>query len=161
MEFAPLRYVIGTLTIWHGVALLAIMSPNAYAYVTSTAAKPALESSLPGLFLFSFMVVWMYFLGALVLGQMFGDKFPFAQVWPSALALGFSMSVVFVACALAIDGKALTGELVLFSVFAIAFFTLGLALFACTAIFLMPRAVGFGLVDFPKLSWGVQLYRAA
>lgn len=102
----------------------------------------------------------MYCLAALVFGQLFGDKYPFAQVWPSALALGFSMSVVFVACALAIDGKALTVELVLLSVFAIAFCTLGIALFACIAIFLMPRAVGFGLVDFPKASWGVHLYRA-
>ena len=160
MEFAPLRYVLGTITIWHGVALLAIMSPSAYAYITSTAAKPALETSLPGLFLFSFMVVWMYCLAALVLGQLFGDKFPFAQVWPSALALGFSMAVVFVACSLAFDGKALTLELALFSVFGIAFFTLGLTLFACIAIFLMPRAVGFGLVDWPKASWGVHLYRA-
>ncbi|PLK24074.1 hypothetical protein C0V72_06790 [Porphyrobacter sp. TH134] len=160
MHFVPLRYVIGTLTVWHGVALLAIMAPSAYAYVTSTAAKPTLETSLPRLFLLSFMAVWMYCLAALVLGRLFGDKFPFAQVWPSALALGFSMAVVFVACSLAFDGKTLTLELALFSVFGIAFFTLGLALFACIAIFLMPRAVGFGLVDWPKASWGVHLYRA-
>jgi hypothetical protein len=157
MEFVPLRYVIGTLTIWHGVALLAIMAPSFYGHITSAAAKPTLETSLPGVFLFSFGVVWMYCLAALVLGQLFGDKFPFAQVWPSALALGFSMAVVFVACSLAIDGKALTVELALFSVFGVTLFTLGLALFACIVIFLMPRAVGFGLIDFPKLAWGVQL----
>lgn len=81
-QFVPLRYVLGTLTIWHGVALLAIMAPNLYAHVSSAAAQPRLETSLPGLFLLGFAVVWMYCLAALVLGQLFGDKFPFAQVWP-------------------------------------------------------------------------------
>jgi hypothetical protein len=160
MDFAPLRYALGTITIWHGVALLAIMSPAAYAYFTGNSGKTTLETSFPGLVLFTFAVVWMYCLAALVLGQLFGDKFLFAQVWPSALALGFSMAVVFMVCVLAMDGKALTGELALFSIFGIAFFTLGLALFACIVVYVMPRAVGYGFIDFPKLSWGVHLYRA-
>lgn len=70
------------------------------------------------------------------------------------------MSVIFVACALAMDGKALTVELALFSVFGVTLFTPVLTLFACIAVFVMPRAVGFGLIDFPKLSWGVHLYVA-
>jgi hypothetical protein len=157
MGFAPLRYAVGTITIWHGVALLAIMSPTAYAYFTGNSGKTTLETSFPGLVLFSFSLVWMYCLAALLLGQVFGDKFPFAQVWPSALALGFLMAVAFMVCVLAMDGKALTGELALFSVFGIAFFTPVLALFACIVVYVMPRAVGYGFVDFRKLSWGVQL----
>jgi hypothetical protein len=148
---------LGTITIWHVVALLAIMSPAAYAYLTGNSGKTTLETSFPGLVLFSFAVVWMYCLAALVLGQLFGDKFPFAQVWPSALALGFSMAAVFMVCVLVLDGKALTGELALFAIFAIGFFTLGLALFACIVVYAMPRVVGYGFTDFPKLAWGVQL----
>lgn len=105
--------------------------------------------------LLSFMIVWMYCLAAPTVGQLFGDKYPFAMVWPSALVLGCLLAVGFVTFALVSEGKPLNLELAGLGIFAVAFFSAGIALFVCFAYYLMPR-VG-GLIAYPKMSWGVQL----
>lgn len=103
------------------------------------------------------MLVWMYLLAAPLVGQLFGDKYPFAAVWPSALVLAGIMSAAFVGFALTSEGKPLTLEFALFGGFAFVFAAMGLTLFVCIAHYVMPRAAGFGLIDWPKLSWGVQV----
>jgi hypothetical protein len=157
MEFAPLRYGLGTLTIWHGVIFVAILSLVIIARVSGTAGESTLEASVPGLMLASFMIVWMYFLAAPTVGQIYGDKYPFAMVWPSALVLGCLMAVGFVTFVLVSDGKPLTLELAGFSLSAVVMFSALLTLFVCIAHYVMPRAAGFSLFAFPKMSWGVQL----
>jgi CHASE2 domain-containing sensor protein len=104
-----------------------------------------------------FLFVWMYLVAAPVVGQLFGDKYPFAAVWPSALLLASMMSAAFVGFALTKEGKPMTMEFALFGVFAFVFFTMGLTLFVCLAHYVMPRAAGLGMINWPKLSWGVQL----
>lgn len=157
MEFAPLRYVIGTLTIWHGLVLLGLIGLNVRAFVGGGSEGSVLHSSLPGLMLACFLFVWMYLVAAPIVGQLFGDKYPFAAVWPSALVLASMMSAAFVSFALTSEGRPVTLEFALFGGFFFVFAAMGLTLFVCFAHYVMPRAAGFGLIDFLKLSWGVQL----
>lgn len=157
MEFAPLRYAFGTVTIWHGLVLLGLIGLNVRAFVSDSSEGSVFHSSLTGLMLSCFLIVWMYLVAAPTVGQLFGDKYPFAAVWPSALALASMMSAAFVAFALTSEGKTLTLEFALFGVFAFVFAAVGLTLFVCIAHYVMPRAAGFGLIDWPKASWGVQL----
>jgi hypothetical protein len=95
MEFAPLRYAIGTVTIWHGAILVAIMAMAAYAHYGSNAGNSGSAGLFPGLPLITLMIGWMYLLAAPVVGQLVGDKYAFAQVWPSALVLGGLMAAGF------------------------------------------------------------------
>jgi len=144
MEFAPLSYLWGTLTVWHLTAwlalavLLGVLLPLRHG-------GSVIWLSLP-LFLIMFAIFYGIF--ALLFGQIFGDKYSWSQLWPSGALLGGSFGAfVFVAngssqrlpFAFALVGVAFAG----------AFYTFCLWLF--------PRIVGFGLIDFPKLSWGVQL----
>jgi hypothetical protein len=157
MEFAPLRYAIGTVTIWHGLVLLGLIGLNVRAFVVGSAQESVFHSTLPGLLLGCFMFVWMYLFAAPLVGQLFGDKYPFAAVWPSALVIAAMMSAAFVGFALTSEGKPMTLEFALFGGFAFVFFTAGLTLFICLVHYVLPRAAGFGLIDWPKTSWGVQL----
>lgn len=156
MEFAPLRYAIGTVTIWHGLVLLGLIGLNVRAFVDGSARESVFHSTLPGLLLGCFMFVWMYLFAAPLVGQLFGDKYPFAAVWPSALVIAAMMSAAFVGFALTSESKPMTLEFALFGGFAFVFFTAGLTLFVCIAHYVMLRAAGFGLIDWPKFSWGVQ-----
>lgn len=155
MEFAPLRYAIGTVTIWHGAILVAIMAMAAYAHYGSNAGNSGSAGLFPGLPLITLMIGWMYLLAAPVVGQLVGDKYAFAQVWPSALVLGGLMAAGFLVAVFVIDGKPMSATLAQFGVFAFVFFTAGLSLFVCFAYYVMPRVAG--LISYPKLSWGVQL----
>lgn len=67
-DFAPIRYAIGTSTIWHGVALLAVMAPAAHAQVSGAGGKAAALASFPGAVLSVLMIGWMYLLAAPVIG---------------------------------------------------------------------------------------------
>lgn len=157
MDFPPLRYAIGTVTIWHGLVLLGFIGLNVRAFVAGSSQESVFHATLPGLLLGCFMIIWMYLLAAPTVGQLFGDKYPFAAVWPSALVLASMMSAAFVGFALTSEGKPITLEFALFGGFAFLFVAMGLTLFVCLAHYVKPRAAGFGLIDFPKAAWGVQL----
>ena len=157
MEFAPLRYAIGSLTIWHGIILLALLGLSVSAYLDGGPEQSIFQSTIPGVIMSCFIIVWMYFLAAPTVGQIYGDKYPFGMVWPSALVLGCMMAVGFVTFVLVSDGKPLTLELAGLSLFAVVMFSALLTLFVCIAHYVMPQAAGFGLFAFPKMSWGVQL----
>ena len=157
MAFAPIRYAIGTVTIWHGLVLLVLIGLNIRAYIDGSAQVSVFHSNLPGLLLGCFMFAWMYLLAAPLVGQLFGDKYPFAAVWPSAVVIAALMSAAFVGFALTSEGKPMTVQFALLGGFAFVIFTAVLALFVCIVHYVMPRTAGFGLIDFPKTSWGVQL----
>jgi hypothetical protein len=157
MDFPPLRYAVGTVTIWHGLVLLGLIGLNVRAFLEGSSQGSVFHATLPGLLLGCFTIVWMYLIVAPVVGQLFGDKYPFAAVWPSALVLASTMSAAFVSFALTSEGRPMTLEFALFGGFAFVFAATGLTLFVCIAHYVMPRAAGFGLIDWPKTSWGVQL----
>jgi len=154
-DLAPIRYAIGTITIWHGVALLSIMAASAYAQISGAGGKSAALASFPGLALTALMIGWLYLLVAPVVGQLVGDKYPFAMVWPSALVLGGLVAAGFLAAVFVIDGKPMSATLAQAGAFAFVLFTAGLSAFVCFAHYVLPRVVG--IVSCPKLSWGVQL----
>ncbi len=157
MAFAPLRYAAGTITIWHGLVLLGLVGLNVRAFIAGSSQGSVFHATLPGLLLGCFMIIWLYLLAAPTVGQLFGDKYPFAAVWPSALVLAGMMSAAFAGFALTSEGKPMTLEFALFGGFAFILTATGLTLFICFAHYVMPRAAGLGLIDFPKYSWGVQL----
>ncbi|NQX95322.1 MAG: hypothetical protein HRT64_10480, partial [Erythrobacter sp.] len=88
-----------------------------------------------------------YGLFALLLGQVFGDTYPAAQLWPSGLVLGGLFT------ALGFLGDRFSEQPKNFPTWAAV---IG-ANFYAFGLWLLPRVVGFGLIDVPKLAWGVQL----
>ena len=157
MEFAPLRYAWNAITIWHFVALAAFMAPTTWSYVSGRAPESSVTSEFGGLLFFAFMICWMYFLIAPVMGQIFGDKFSFSAVWPSSIVLGVAMSAAFVTFGFSRGTEVFTTELQGFALIAFVFFSVFLGLALNLFLWLAPRMVGYGVVDFPKLSWGVQV----
>ncbi|MEM6907461.1 MAG: hypothetical protein AAF494_02175 [Pseudomonadota bacterium] len=97
------------------------------------------------------MLAMQYGLACLMVGQAFGDKYPFATVFPTGLWFGAGF------CALLFLSNKKDVEHTPFPAWFAAFgMILGSAFFGC-AVWLLPRMVGLGLIDIPKLSWGVQL----
>jgi hypothetical protein len=154
-EFLPLRWVIETLTIWHYLAWAAFFGLSFWRGPADKEAMPINLRLWAGII----MLPIFYAMTSLVVGQLFGDNFSWSQVWPSGLMLGGLVSSFFlVGFAEAIwhgDGRRL--ELFAFGGFAIPFAAGFFGLFFSVAWWLLPRAVGFGLIDFPKFPWGVQL----
>ncbi len=144
MEFAPLAYVWGTLTVWHVAVWLAfailqgVVLPLRYGGSVNWFSLP----------FFLIMLAIFYGIFALMFGQLFGDKYSWSQLWPSGVLLGGSFgALVFARTRSSIRPP-------------VAFALLGVVLaaaFYTFCLWLLPRIVGFGLIDWPKFSWGVQL----
>ena len=143
MEFAPLAYLWGTLTVWHVAIWIAF--PLLMGVVLQLLAdEPVLWKALP---LYLIILAIVYGIFALIFGQIFGDKYSWSQLWPSGALLGGSFGAL-----LFVDrsAKGLPTALGLFGV-AMA------AVFFPFCIWLFPRTVGFGLIDFPRYAWAVHL----
>lgn len=147
MDFAPLFYVVGTLTVWHLAVWLTI--PALVGIVLPLRdGRPILWAWLP---IYMLLLVVMYGIMILAFGQVFGDKFTLAPLWPtSALLGGLFVGLSIFSSDLA--SRPPSGLALVFSLIGAAFFTF--------ALWLLPRMAGLGLMDFPKLSWGVHLYIA-
>ena len=143
MDFAPLTYVWGTLTVWHMAIWIAF--PLLMGVVLPLrAGKPVLWKVLP---LFLILLAIVYGIFALIFGQIFGDKYSWSQLWSSGAVLGGSFGAL-----LFVDRSA-TRPPTVFVLFGVAV----AAVFYTFCIWLFPRIIGFGLIDIPKFSWGVQL----
>ncbi len=144
MEFAPLAYVWGTLTLWHLAVWLTI--PALVGIILPLRdGRPILWAWLP---LSMSLLAVMYGIIILAFGQVFGEKFPLATLWPtSALLGGLFVGLSFFSSDSA--SRPPLGLALVSSLIGPAFFTF--------ALWLLPRMAGLGLIDFPKLSWGVQL----
>ncbi|MBI1402159.1 MAG: hypothetical protein GC147_02965 [Porphyrobacter sp.] len=143
MEFAPLAYLWGTLTVWHvaiWIAFLLLMG----VVLQLRADKPVLWKVLP---LYLIILAIAYGIFALIFGQIFGDKYSWSQLWPSGALLGGSFG------ALIFADRSATRPPAAFALVGVAF----AAVFFTFCIWLFPRVIGFGLIDFPKAAWGVQL----
>ena len=142
MRFEPLAYVLSTLTLWHGVVMAAILAlmhfvgpitigaPIEWTRIPSTLAVLA---SVCGIF-------------TLILGQLVGDNYPAKTLWPTALLFGAVFSSI---PFWSPNTDAPAG----FAIFSIAFG----ANFLAAVIWLAPRFLDIGIVDFPRLPWGVRL----
>jgi hypothetical protein len=143
MEFAPLAYVWGTLTLWHMAIWIAF--PLLMGVVLKLRADGPVLWKVLSLYLTILAIAYGIF--TLIFGQIFGDKYSWSQLWPSGALLGGSFGAL-----LFTDRSASRPP--------VAFVLLGVTVaagFYTFCIWLFPRIIGFGLIDFPKLSWGVQL----
>lgn len=146
-RFVPLLYVWDTLTLWHAAIWLAV--PVLIGIVLPLRGKRPIKWGWLARALLALAV--MYALLAIVIGQLFGDTFTLAALWPSSALL----STLLVGMLIASAGPGQRPPLGI----AIAFVVAVAAFFSC-ALWFLPRAVGLGLIDFPEASWGVHLYRA-
>jgi hypothetical protein len=144
MDFAPLAYIWGTLTIWHILIWLAlsllvgVVVPRRFGCLVSGLSLP----------MFLYMLAIAYGIFALMFGQVFGNTYSWSQIWPSGALLGGAFG------ALAFSPKGLSQSLPL----PVALFSIAMsAAFFAVGLWLLPRMVGLGPIDWPKLSWGVQL----
>ena len=148
-RFEPLGYVASTFTAWHWVIgstlllLIGVVLPIANGETIKWSWVPFAALAL----------VSMYAIMALMFGQVFGDKYPFRMIWPSGLILGALFSALpMLQLALPSNGDTASPP----RWFAILAVFIGANFFAI-ALWLLPRMVGFGLFEIPKLSWGVKL----
>ncbi len=143
MDFAPLAYVWGTLTVWQMVIWIAF--PLLMGVVLPMrAGTPVLWKVLP---LYLIILAIAYGIFALIFGQVFGDKYSWSQLWPSGAVLGGSFG------ALLFADRSATRPPTAFVLFGVVL----AAVFYTFCIWLFPRILGFGLIDVPKFAWGVQL----
>ena len=152
MKFAPLSYVWSTVTIWHLIVFGVLLAVVAWPASTERSGTRRLA---PRVSYAAVVLFFLYVIGAIVLGQAFGDKFSFSQLWPTSIVMGFLSSLIFVSSVMiAEEGRLGWGMAAATSVVLTAFN--GLAL--CLVFFLLPRMVGwFGVVELPIFSWAVSL----
>ena len=155
MDFAPLQWVASTLTIWHYLIWAVVFLLHLWRGPKNNKAMPLHLRVWGG----AVCIPIVYCMGSLVLGQLFGDKFSWSELWPSGLATGAAISTFFLVAILWETRAASERKLELLSlaIVVIPFATGFFGLFLAFAWWVFPRVAGFGLFDFPKLSWGVQL----
>ena len=147
MEFAPLSYLWDSLTLWH----LGIWIGFTITFEMAVRRRSIPKGSFAHTCFIALLLAIFYGLFALLFGQVFGDKYPAAELWPSGLVLGGLLtSLVFLGDRFSEQPKNFPTWFALIGVVISAnFYAFGL--------WLLPRMVGLGLIDFPKLPWGVQL----
>lgn len=144
-QFVPLLYVWDTLTVWHVAIWLAV--PLVVGVVLPLRdGRPVMWAWLAGALP---LLAIAYAVLAIATGQLFGDTFTLAALWRSTALLGG----VSVGLLLAGPQRRPPWPISLF-------FVAAGAGFVTFALWFLPRAAGLGLIDFPKASWGVHLYRA-
>lgn len=155
----PLQWVIGTLTIWHGIFLAGFVIINLWPRPQSERQLP-----MPMRIWASFVIpVILYCMVSLIAGQVVGDRFTWSMLWPAGLMLGALVSSIFLAVTLAAvwhtRGRQAGPIAMGFIVPPLAAVFFGL-FFSCVW-WIFPRVIEWGgLIDFPEASWGVHLYRA-
>lgn len=148
MSFEPLEWVISTLTAWHFAIWLglAALPTVILPLVTSQQIKLAFFPA------FLWMLACVYGIFSLMFGQLFGDNYGYLEVLPAGFLFGAGfMLLLFFGELVTQDSK--KNSSVGFALFGVVFG--GVFFGSCTWI--LPRVIGFGLIDFPKYSWGVQL----
>ncbi|MEY4838807.1 MAG: hypothetical protein RLZZ475_2666 [Pseudomonadota bacterium] len=151
MEFAPLAYLWGTLTVWH-MAIWIVLPLLMGVVLSLCVGQPVLWKTLlwKTLPLHLAVLAIAYGIFALIFGQVFGDKYSWSQLWPSGTVLGGSFG------ALVFFERSANRPPTAFGLIGVAM----AAVFYTFCIWLFPRILGFGLIDFPRYAWAVHLYRA-
>ncbi|MEM6857927.1 MAG: hypothetical protein AAF559_08655 [Pseudomonadota bacterium] len=142
MRFEPLAYVLSTLTLWHGVIMIALVSLMHFIGPITNGA-PIEWTRIPATVAMLASVCGIFTPSA---GQLVGDNYPATTLWPTAFVFGAVFtSIPFWSS----DTDAPVG----FAIFSIVF---GANFFAA-AIWLAPQFLDVGIIDFPRLPWGVRL----
>ena len=148
MDFLPIKYAAGTLTKWHLLAWLTIsLIP-----LLSLGATPPLERVGDSLMI-AIAFGLLYLIAAPLIGQIYGDKFIWSQVWPSVFVVSFLLMVWF-----CIDRVRTELDFPLSA--AIIFLTIGTLWFGiCLSLvtWLVPKAAAWSPDQFHKKPWGVSL----
>ncbi len=144
MELLPLEYALESITFWHLLIWFVLSAVMMFAAAEEAVPKRVVASANTALLL-SILYFWM----APIIGQLFGDKFSWAQVWPS----GFVLGAVFSLAAALHFLKRSSGASVAVSLIGTPFFGLGMS----AAYWALPRFAGLGLIELPRMPWGVSL----
>jgi len=144
MVFLPLQYALGSVTIWHLLIWLALSaSPLISAEARSILRRFYIVAN------FALLIAVPYFWVAPIVGQLFGDKFTWAQIWPS----GFVLGTVFSLAGALHFSKQSKGAGIAIIALGIPFYGFGMS----AASWAIPRIAGWGVIDLPKMAWGVSL----
>ena len=153
MSFEPLLWVIGTLTPWHYGVWAAFLGLSIWGGQKNEETMPLPLRLLAGLIIFPVF----YGMIAPIVGQVVGDHYNWSQLWPSAFILSGVLSLWFLV-PVSFGGTLKKDWGVLaFGLFGFGIATAIFGLFFAGSWWLFPRIIGFGLFDFPKYAWGVQL----
>lgn len=144
MALLPLNYAFASLTVWHVVIWLALSAPM-LALATGKSVGDRLTAFANGAILIAVMYCWV----APIVGQAFGQKFSWAQIWPS----GFILATVFTGAAALHFSKLSWGLSFAMICVVIPFFGFGFS----AAYWALPRLTGPWLFDLPEMPWGVSL----
>jgi drug/metabolite transporter (DMT)-like permease len=151
----PLAWVIGTLTFWHYAIWALIAGLSLWRWPNQEPPTP-LPFRMWGAV---FMLPISYSMVALVVGQLFGEKYSWSQLWSAGLGLGAIFCTAFLTGLVPAlwVGK---GKRIELSIMTFVFVPLAGAFFGLFFTFVwwfFPRFIDLGPIDFPELSWGVQL----
>lgn len=148
MDLPPLRYSAGTLTKWHLLAWLAI-SLIPLASLNRAPPLEILGHCLMGACGFALL----YLIAAPLVGQVYGDKFTWSQVWPSVFIVAFLLMTWF--CLGFIQDAPNFGltEAIVILTFGTLWFGICLSLLT----WLAPKASAWAPKRHPKKPWGVSL----
>ena len=94
MEFAPLRYTIQSITIWHFVILFWIAVPFLWSVGSAIATGTPLAAHLYDLIEVLGLLSALYFVVAPLVGQVYGDTYPRNAIEPSAFVVGAIFAAV-------------------------------------------------------------------
>jgi len=105
------------------------------------------------------MPVVLYCMVAIIIGQLFGERFAWSQIWPSGLVLGAGLSTWFIVGVIhpIVSDPGRRNELIAGGLFAFSVGTAFFGLFFSGVWWLFPRIIGVGFIDFPKYAWAVQV----
>jgi len=101
----------------------------------------------------------LYCMVAIIIGQLFGDRFAWSQLWPSGLANDalFSTFILPVLVPAIWNERGQRLELIMLGILGIPLGTAFFGLLFSGVWWLFPRIIGFGFIDFPKHAWAVQV----
>lgn len=153
MDFAPLRWVTGTLTIWHFVVWAAFFVLCVWPAAQSSNAMPWPLRLWAAVIMLPLFYCWI----GPIMGQIFGEKFDWSQLWPTGLAIGALLSTFYV---VGLSGAAWSEKSVTLALVAVPvwlFAAMFFGLFISATSWLMPRIVDIGPLEMPTASWGVKL----
>ena len=148
MELLPLKYAASTMSKYHFIVLALVAAISLWNGSADRQGGAILHAAIAVA-----GITLVYFWIAPIVGQAFGDKFTWSQVWPS----GFIVALLLMAWG-NLGFWLRDSEYPLSA--ALFFLTVGTSLFGLVisaSFWLMPRVVGSGVVDFAKKSWGVSL----
>ena len=148
MELLPLKYAASSLTIYHAIALVVIASLP-FLGGAADGAGAATRQAVVNICIFSIL----YFLAAPIVGQLYGDKYSWTQVWPSGFLLALLLMTWGNFAFWSRDSEyPLSSALFFWTVGTLVF-----GLFMSLSLWLMPRVPGWGVITFPRKACGVSL----